>query len=151
MGWSKTLQSSDGSNPYKIQNTTTVTPSTKVVKHAGKIPAIHDSAFVAPTASVIGQVSIGKGSSVWYGATLRGTYEGDRFVSDSIHGHKHQTGAPNLNILSSRTTAGDVNRITVGEQSSIGDKAVVHVAKLKNDLPTHIGSRVTIGACMRGI
>lgn len=51
-----------------------VTPSTKVVKHAGKAPAIHASAFVAPTANVIGQVAIGKGSSVWYGATLRGTF-----------------------------------------------------------------------------
>lgn len=52
----------------------TVTPSTKVVKHAGKAPAIHASAFVAPTANVIGQVTIGQGSSVWYGATLRGAF-----------------------------------------------------------------------------
>lgn len=58
-----------------------VTPSTKVVKHAGKIPAVHESAFVAPSASVIGQVTIGKGSSVWYGATLRGTSSARSIVS----------------------------------------------------------------------
>jgi carbonic anhydrase/acetyltransferase-like protein (isoleucine patch superfamily) len=28
--------------------------------------------FVAPTASVIGDVSLGAGSSVWYGAKVRG-------------------------------------------------------------------------------
>ena len=38
-----------------------------------------------------------------------------------------------------------MNTITVGEQSSIGDKAVVHAAKMRNDLPTKIGSRVTVG------
>lgn len=86
-------------------------PSTKVLAHAGKSPAIHQSAFIAPTASVIGQVKIGKGSSVWYGATVRG----------------------------------DINKVTIGEQTTIGDRAVVHVAKLKGDMPTIIGSRVTVG------
>ena len=41
---------------------------------------------------------------------------------------------------------GDVNTITVGDNSSIGDRAVVHVAKIQGDFPTHIGSNVTIGA-----
>ncbi len=35
-------------------------------------PRVHPSVFVAPTASVIGDVEIGEGSSVWYGAVLRG-------------------------------------------------------------------------------
>ncbi len=62
-----------------------VTPSTKVVKHAGKVPAIHGSAFVAPTASVIGEVTVGKGSSVWYGATLRGACVCVRSQSHDLH------------------------------------------------------------------
>ena len=37
-----------------------------------KKPKIHASAFVAPNASVIGRVEIGAGSSVWFGAVLRG-------------------------------------------------------------------------------
>jgi gamma-carbonic anhydrase len=39
-----------------------------------------------------------------------------------------------------------VNTITVGNQTSIGDRAVVHVAKIQGDFPTHIGNHVTIGA-----
>lgn len=50
-----------------------------------------------------------------------------------------------LYIYTYTLSTGDVNKITVGEQSSIGDKAVVHAAKLRNDLPTNIGSRVTVG------
>jgi len=41
---------------------------------------------------------------------------------------------------------GDVNKLTVGDQSSIGDRAVVHVAKIQGDFATHIGNQVTIGA-----
>jgi carbonic anhydrase/acetyltransferase-like protein (isoleucine patch superfamily) len=37
-------------------------------------PAIHPQAFVHPDAVVIGQVSLGAGSSVWPGAVLRGDY-----------------------------------------------------------------------------
>ena len=38
----------------------------------GKRPRIHADAFVAPTASIIGDVEIGPGASVWFGAVLRG-------------------------------------------------------------------------------
>jgi carbonic anhydrase/acetyltransferase-like protein (isoleucine patch superfamily) len=38
----------------------------------GKWPALHESAFVAPTASVIGDVELGEDASVWYGCVLRG-------------------------------------------------------------------------------
>ena len=41
---------------------------------------------------------------------------------------------------------GDVNKLTVGDQSSIGDRAVVHVAKIQGDFATSIGNMVTIGA-----
>lgn len=41
---------------------------------------------------------------------------------------------------------GDVNQVTVGAKTSIGDRAVVHVAKIQGDFPTHIGDNVTIGA-----
>ena len=37
-----------------------------------KTPVIEDSAFVAPSASVIGDVQIGEKSSIWYGCVLRG-------------------------------------------------------------------------------
>ena len=42
---------------------------------AGRItllPKIHPSAFIAPTAAVMGDVTLGEDSSIWYGAVLRG-------------------------------------------------------------------------------
>ncbi|KPJ80786.1 MAG: hypothetical protein AMS19_09025 [Gemmatimonas sp. SG8_23] len=43
-----------------------------VLPFNGKSPRIHPSAFLAPTAVVIGDVVIGPESSVWFGAVLRG-------------------------------------------------------------------------------
>jgi carbonic anhydrase/acetyltransferase-like protein (isoleucine patch superfamily) len=38
----------------------------------GKRPQVHESAYIAPTAILIGDVVIEAGASVWFGAVLRG-------------------------------------------------------------------------------
>jgi len=88
-------------------------PSSRIVSVDGVAPALPGANnFIAPSASVIGNVTIGEHSSVWYGATVRG----------------------------------DVNSVKIGSKTSIGDRAVVHVAKIQGDHPTKIGDNVTIGA-----
>ncbi|MFC3039498.1 gamma carbonic anhydrase family protein [Virgibacillus xinjiangensis] len=42
------------------------------IPYNNKYPAIHDTVFVAPGSHIIGDVSIGKESSVWFNAVLRG-------------------------------------------------------------------------------
>lgn len=39
-----------------------------------KAPVVDKDAFVAPSASVIGDVQVGRGSSIWYGCVLRGMH-----------------------------------------------------------------------------
>jgi carbonic anhydrase/acetyltransferase-like protein (isoleucine patch superfamily) len=41
-------------------------------EYEGKRPTIADDAWIAPTATLIGDVTVESGASVWYGATLRG-------------------------------------------------------------------------------
>jgi carbonic anhydrase/acetyltransferase-like protein (isoleucine patch superfamily) len=43
-----------------------------VYEFEGKRPSIAADAFVAPTATIIGDVTIEAGASVWYGAVVRG-------------------------------------------------------------------------------
>ena len=40
----------------------------------GRSPRVHPEAFVAPTATLVGDVTIEAGASVWYGAVLRADY-----------------------------------------------------------------------------
>ena len=41
---------------------------------------------------------------------------------------------------------GDVNHVMIGDNTNIGDRAVVHVAKIQGDFPTLIGNSVSIGS-----
>jgi carbonic anhydrase/acetyltransferase-like protein (isoleucine patch superfamily) len=43
-----------------------------VIEFEGKTPRVADDAFVAPTAVLIGDVTVSEGASVWFGAVLRG-------------------------------------------------------------------------------
>jgi carbonic anhydrase/acetyltransferase-like protein (isoleucine patch superfamily) len=43
-----------------------------IVAYEGRVPRIAPSAFVAPTATVIGDVTVGDEASIWFGAVLRG-------------------------------------------------------------------------------
>src|SRR5438034_10609691 len=45
-----------------------------ILAYEGRMPRIAPSAFVAPTATLIGDVTIGEEASVWFGAVLRGDF-----------------------------------------------------------------------------
>lgn len=45
-----------------------------IIPYHGRTPKIAPDAFIAPTAVLIGDVEIGEGASVWYGAVLRGDH-----------------------------------------------------------------------------
>ena len=42
-----------------------------IIEYRGKRPTIGRNVFIAPTATVIGDVIIGDGASVWFGAVVR--------------------------------------------------------------------------------
>jgi carbonic anhydrase/acetyltransferase-like protein (isoleucine patch superfamily) len=43
-----------------------------IIEYRGRSPKVHQTAFVAPTAVLIGDVEVGPESSIWFGAVLRG-------------------------------------------------------------------------------
>ena len=45
-----------------------------IIPFRGVTPQVHPSAFLAPTAVLIGDVRVGPESSVWFGAVLRGDH-----------------------------------------------------------------------------
>ena len=50
-----------------------------------------------------------------------------------------------MSVWYGATVRGDVNSVTIGENTSVGDRAVIHVAKIAGDFPTVIGRNVCIG------
>lgn len=90
-----------------------------------KVPRIHPSAFIAPTATVVGDVIIHEGASVWYGAVVRG----DTSWVEIHRGANVQDGA----AVHSRAGQPAI----IGEEASIAHNCVVHGAQ--------IGERALIG------
>ncbi|QNP73985.1 gamma carbonic anhydrase family protein [Streptomyces roseirectus] len=100
----------------------------------GKEPRIDPAAFVAPTASVIGDVTLGAGASVWYGAVLRGDVE-------SI------TVAAEANVQDNVTLHADPGfPVSIGERVSVGHNAVVHGATVEADCLVGMGATILNGA-----
>nr|BFD86074.1 gamma carbonic anhydrase family protein [Streptomyces sp. Xyl84] len=100
----------------------------------GREPQVDAEAFVAPTATVIGAVTLGSGASVWYGAVLRGDVE-----RISVGAHS--------NVQDNCTLHADPGfPVSVGERVSIGHNAVVHGATVEDDCLVGMGATVLNGA-----
>jgi carbonic anhydrase/acetyltransferase-like protein (isoleucine patch superfamily) len=85
-----------------------------IYKLGGEAPTIHESAFVADGATVIGKVVLEENASVWFGAVLRGDNEAIAVgagsnVQDGVVMHT-DPGFP----------------LTVGTNVSIGHQAMLH-------------------------
>jgi carbonic anhydrase/acetyltransferase-like protein (isoleucine patch superfamily) len=114
------------------------------IEFRGKSPRVHPSAFIAPTAVLIGDVEVGENASVWFGAVVRADNGpiriGDRTnVQDNavIHvGHDSQT------IIGNDVTIGHcalMEDCVIGDGALIGSNAVIlNYAK--------VGKRALIGA-----
>lgn len=83
-------------------------------RYGERVPAMHESVFVAPNASVIGSVVLSENVSVWFGATIRG----DNDVIALGRNSNVQEGA----VL--HTDPG--LQLTVGENVTIGHQAMLH-------------------------
>jgi carbonic anhydrase/acetyltransferase-like protein (isoleucine patch superfamily) len=100
----------------------------------GLSPRVHESAFVAPTATLVGDVIVEEGASVWYGAVIRADYapvivRAGANVQDNASVH----GPPGL------TT-------DIGPGATIAHNCVVHGAMLGEECLVANGSVVLDGA-----
>ena len=117
----------------------------------GVAPRVADSAWVADSAQVIGNVVLGEGSSVWFGAVLRGDTEtitlgaGSNIQDGSVlHA---DLGFP-MTVGANVTVGHQVmlHGCTIGDGSLIGIQAVVlNNAKIGKNSIVGAGSVVTEG------
>jgi carbonic anhydrase/acetyltransferase-like protein (isoleucine patch superfamily) len=124
-------------------------PGAVILPYEGTWPTIPESAFIAPTAVVIGNVTLGEEVSVWYHATVRGDIApimiGDRSnVQDSSVVHVNMD-APV--VVGHDVTIGHsaiVHGTTIGDSSMIGMGAIVmSYARLGSHVVVAAGALVT--------
>ena len=102
--------------------------------YEGKRPVVAEDAFIAPTATIIGDVTIESGASVWYGAVLRGD-DGPIVIR------------ANANVQDGtviHTTPGVTTEI--GERATVAHQCMIHGAVLEEEALVGNGCVVLDGA-----
>jgi carbonic anhydrase/acetyltransferase-like protein (isoleucine patch superfamily) len=98
---------------------------------AGKVPRVGEGSFVAETAVLVGDVEIGRCSSVWYGVVLRGDVYHIRIgdeVSVQDNTVVHVTSGRHATLVGNRVTIGHsvvLHGCTVEDECIVGMGAVI--------------------------
>ncbi|MEW9549941.1 gamma carbonic anhydrase family protein [Nonomuraea sp. NPDC050783] len=100
----------------------------------GAVPHIHPEAYIAPGATVVGRISIGRASSIWYGSVLRGDDErieiGEECNVQDLCCLHADPGEPAI----------------LEDRVSLGHRATVHGAHVESGALVGIGAIVLGGA-----
>lgn len=112
----------------------TAMPDPLIIPIQGHAPQLHAESWVAPNASVIGQVTLAAKASVWYNATLRAEFEPIEIgfgsnLQDGVTAHV-DPGFP----------------LRVGAGVSVGHNAVLHGCTIEDDCLIGMGAIVLNGA-----
>jgi len=100
----------------------------------GKTPMIEESCFIAENATVVGDVTIGAGANIWYGAVIRSD------LDTTIIGK-------NTNIQENSTLHDDYGvSNTIGDNVTIGHNCIIHGCTVGNNVLIGMGSIVLNGA-----
>ena len=104
-----------------------------IYRFGNKEPSISKRAFIAETACIIGDVSIGDGSSVWFNSVIRG----DR-ARISI--------GKNCSIQDNAVIHSDENEVIIGDGVIVGHGSIVHGKEIKNNALIGMNATILHGA-----
>jgi carbonic anhydrase/acetyltransferase-like protein (isoleucine patch superfamily) len=99
-----------------------------VSSYQGKKPRLGKEVFIAEGAHVIGDVSIGDGSSVWFGSVLRGD------INRVVIGH--HTNIQDLSICH----VADEEACVVGNYVTVGHRAILHACTVGDEVLIGMGA-----------
>ena len=102
-----------------------------IIPFDGKTPVVAADAFIAPNATLIGDVAIGAGSSIWYGCILRGDYNIIRVGART----NIQDGCV-VHIDSGNFAA------VIGDDVTVGHMCLIHACTLENG--SFVGNKATV-------
>lgn len=120
-----------------------------ILPFRGITPKIHEDAFIAETAVIIGDVEVGAGSSVWYGCVLRGDVNRIRVGSGTnlqdgtiVHVNHDRAG-------DYRETGGGMPT-TIGDNVTVGHQALIHACTVESGAFIGMAAVIMDGAVVEG-
>jgi len=100
-----------------------------ILPHHGRWPKIHETAFVAPSCDLIGEVEIGSHSSVWFQCVVRGDVNWIKIGA--------RTNIQDGSVLHVTRKA---SPLTIGDEVTVGHSVTLHGCTLGNRILVGMGS-----------
>ena len=111
-----------------------MTVQERLARHLGRTPDLNRAGFVAPNATIVGDVTLGSLSSVWYGCVLRGD------INSIVIGEGTNVQDGTIVHLA------DDYGVRVGNYTTIGHAAIIHACEIGNECLIGMGATVLDGA-----
>ncbi len=115
-----------------------------ILPYKEKAPTLGKDVFIAPSATIVGDVSIGDGTNLWFNTVIRGDFQ-KITIGKNCDIQDNST----IHVMSDEATE-------IGDNVIIGHNAIVHARKIGNNCligmgsiilgHTEIGDNVIIGA-----
>lgn len=93
-----------------------------ILPYQGKSPIVDESCFIAPHASIVGDVEIGKNSNIWYNCVVRGDVNIVRIGED--------TNIQDGTVIHVATFG---QGSFIGDRVTIGHAALIHACTIEDD------------------
>lgn len=93
---------------------------------------IHKETFIADSVDLIGDISIGKGSSIWFGTVIRGDYNSIKI-------------GQNTNIQDNSVLHVGQTPLNIGNNVTIGHNAIVHGCQVEDNVLIGMGAIILDG------
>ncbi|NIA67071.1 gamma carbonic anhydrase family protein [Pelagibius litoralis] len=120
-----------------------------ILPYRGVTPRIHPDAFIAETATIIGDVEIGPNASVWYGCVLRGDANKIRVGAGTnlqdgtiVHVNHDRSG-------DYRETGGGMPTL-IGDNVTVGHQVLIHACTIESNAFVGMAAVVMDGAVVEG-
>lgn len=105
-----------------------------IIGYKGMIPDVAQAAFVAENATLVGDVSMGEGSSAWFGAVIRGD------MAPIVIGERS-------NVQDNAVLHVDADcPLNIGNGVTVGHGAILHGATIEDDVLIGMHATVLNGA-----
>ena len=105
-------------------------------------PKVKNSAWIAPSADVVGNVKIGKDSSIWFGVVIRGDVHKIRIGK--------RTSIQDLSMIHvthyKKEDMSDGNPTIIGDDVTIGHKVMLHGCEVQNGCLIGMSATILDGA-----
>jgi carbonic anhydrase/acetyltransferase-like protein (isoleucine patch superfamily) len=104
-----------------------------------KAPHVHKEAFVAPSASLIGDIEVGQGASIWYGCALRGDANSIQIGSGTNIQDNSIVHVAKSNL------SGKVFPTIIGDNVTVGHSAVLQGCTVEDEAFVGMGATLLDG------